>query len=274
MIKKEGKKSHDPGGAAFDRLAPTVVGLSILPKIKARQPDYQNTELSVGSQFILRHPGLTAEINLCKTPEDIAALLRNREADINAFVNVAARSDAACKTVKSNAVARLAAKLGLDESLVAAHVSTRGLHGDAQNLVSLIVNGKAPGCTEPGYNVESAFDALVNGFVQKRADACAAIDSLDMPEDVKNRWKAEYLAHGDMPRLTPAQLFEVAQSIDVNKLKGAFAKELPLKDAAAMLNSVTTKIIADCCKVTGNPRVLANASCWSAGKTCWPMRRD
>ena len=246
--------------AAFNRLAPTAVGLSILPKIKARQPDYQNTELSVGSQFIMRRPGLTAEINLCKTPDDIAAVLQNHEADVNAFVDVAARSDAACKAVKSKAVARLAARLGLDESLVAAHVSTGGLYGDAQNLVSLIVNGKAPGCTEPGYDVEAAFDALVNEFVQKRADACAAIDSLDMPEDVKNRWKAEYLAHADMPQLTPAQLFEVAQSIDVNKLKGAFAKELPLKIAAAMLNNTTTTIIADCCRVTGNPRVLANAS--------------
>ena len=246
--------------AAFNRLTPTALGLFILPKIKARQPDIQNTELSVGSQFILRHPGLTAEINRCKTSDDIAAVLRNHEADINAFVDVAARSDAACKTVKSKAVARLAAKLGLDESLVAAHVSTRKLYGDAQNLVSSIMNGEAPGCTEPGYDVEAAFDALVNEFVQKRADVCAAIDSLDMPEDLRNRWKAEYIAHGDMPLLTPAQLFEVAQSIDVDKLKGAFSKEIPLKDAVAMLNGVTTKIISDCCRVTGNPHVLANAS--------------
>ena len=248
------------GGAAFERLATNAVGLAILPKIKARHPDYQNTELSVGSQFMARQPGLQAEINLCKTPDEIAAVLRNREAAINTFVDIAVRSDAACKTVKDKAVAKLATRLGLDERLVEAHVSTRGLSGDAQNLVSAIVNGKAPGCTEPGYDVEAAFDALVDEFVQKRVDACNAIDQLDLAEGVKNRWKAEFLAHADMPRLTPAQLFEVAQSIDVNKFKTAFGKDLPLPIAAAMLNNITNKIIADCGRVTGNPRVLANAS--------------
>ena len=42
------------GGAAFERLATNAVGLAILPKIKARHPGYQNTELSVGSQFMAR----------------------------------------------------------------------------------------------------------------------------------------------------------------------------------------------------------------------------
>ena len=248
------------GRAAFERLATTAVGESIITKIKARQPGFKLTELSVGSQFMARHPGLMAEINICANPNDIAAVLRNHEAEIDAFVDIAARSDAACQTVQSKAVANLAARLNLDVRLGEAHVATGGLSAAAQNLAAAIMNGKAPGCMEPGYDVEAAFDALVNKFVQERADACAAIDSLELPEDVKNRWKAEYVAHRDMPLLTPAQLFEVAQSIDVNKLKSAFAKGLPLKVAVATLANITKDIIRDCNRVTGNPRVLANAS--------------
>ncbi|MBO7688298.1 MAG: hypothetical protein J6V72_18085, partial [Kiritimatiellae bacterium] len=109
---------------AFDRLATTTAGAFILAKVKARDPGMEYTKLSIGSQFEMRHPGLLAEIRLCKNPGDIAIVLQNHEAEINAFVDVAVRSNAAFKVVEANAQARLAVALGLNDRLVALHVST------------------------------------------------------------------------------------------------------------------------------------------------------
>lgn len=246
-------------GKAFNRLATTTAGAFILAKAKAREPDIGFTNLSMGSQFEMRHPGLLAEIRLCKNPEDVAIVLQNHEAEINAFVDVAVRSNAAYKVVESKAKAKLAAALGLDARLVASHVSTDRLSEAAKTLTSEIMRGEAPGCREPGYNVEAAFDALVDEFVQKRAEAYAGIESLDLPEDVKNRWKADCIANRDMPLLTPAQLFEVARSIDVRKLEGALSKGMPTKLAVEMLNNVSKTVIAEIDRVTGRPHFLANA---------------
>ena len=244
---------------ASNRLAVTTAGAFILAKAKAREPGIRFTALSIGSQFEARHPGLLAEILLCKNPNDIAAVLQNHEADINAFVDVTVRSNAASKLVEAKAQAKLAAALGLDARLVASHVTTDKLRLKAKELTSAIMLGTAPGSQDPGYNVEAAYDALVDKFVQKRAEVYAAIDSLDLPEDVKNRWKADCVGSRVMPLLTPAQLFEVVQSVDVGKLQGALSKGMPTKLAVEMLNNVTKAIIAAIDRVTGTPHFLAKA---------------
>ena len=244
-------------GAAFERLAYKALGAPVLARIQARQPDFALTAPSVGAQFETRHPGILAEIRLCRSPADIAAVLRNHEEQINAFVDLVARSHAACATVESRAKARLAAALGVDPRIVEARVSTGKLFGEAKDLVSRIMHGGAPGSREPGYDVEAAFDALVDEFVQKRIAACAAIDALDLPEDAKNRWKVEYACNREPPPLTPAQLFEVLQSVDARKIEGALSKGLPMKIAVEMLNNVAQTVVAACRTAAGNPRVLA-----------------
>ena len=244
---------------ASNRLAVTTAGAFILAKAKAREPGIRFTALSIGMQFEARHPGLLAEILLCKNPDDIAIVLQNHEAEIDAFVDVTVRSNAACKVVETKAQAKLAAALGLDARLVASHVTTDKLRLEAKELTSAIMLGTAPGSRDPGYNAEAAYDALVDKFVQQRTEVYAAIDSLDLPEDVKNRWKADCVGGRVMPLLTPAQLFEVVQSVDVRKLQGAFSKGMPTKLAVEMLNNVTKTIIAAIDRVTGTPHFLANA---------------
>ena len=246
-------------GKAFERLATTAAGAFIFAKIAARDPEISFTTLSLGAQFEMRHPGLLAEIRGCKNPGEIATVLQNHEAEINAFVDVTVRSNAALKAVEANAKARIATALGLDARLVASHVVTSKLFEEAKSLTSAIMHGEAQGCREPGYNVEAAYEALVNDFVQKRVEAYRAIDSLDLPEDAKNRWKAEYIANRDMPPLPPAQMFAVARSFEENRLIGAFSKGLPTKLAVEVLKSVTKSILADVDRVTGRQRALANA---------------
>ena len=146
---------------ASNRLAVTTAGAFILAKAKAREPGIRFTALSIGSQFEARHPGLLAEILLCKNPDDIAAVLQNHEADINAFVDVTVRSNAASKVVEAKAQAKLAAALGLDARLVASHATTDKRRLEAKELTSAIMLGTAPGSRDPGYNVEAAYDALV-----------------------------------------------------------------------------------------------------------------
>ena len=245
--------------AAFERLACNAVGAHILQKIKERQPDFGATGLSVGTQFKMRHPAFIGDFGLCKSPNDIAGLFANYQADIDAFVDLASRSHAAYKDVPAKVgakLAKLASGQGIDESLFLAHVNTAKLVSAAKDLGSAILNGTAPGSKEHGYNVEAAYGELVDKFVKERADAFAAIDQLDLPEDVKNFWKAEYVAHKDMPVLTPAQMFEASKSIDVDKLLGAFDKGLPIGDALEKMKDVANKFLEDCKEASGNPNVL------------------
>lgn len=243
-------------GKALMRLSANAVGEVILAKVMERAPEVQSTARSIGLQFDVRYPGLLAEISSCKNPIEIAEAIQRHEADIDAFVDVSVRSNAASKTVESKAQEKLASALGLPLRFVAAHVPTDKLREMAKDLTSDIVRGDAPGCREPGYDVEAAYAALVDEFAQKRIDACAAVDSLDLPEDVKNRWKAECTAYSDVPKLTPAQLFEVSKAVDARKIEGAFSKGLPPKIAVEMLNNVAKGIDAAIGRVTGNPRFL------------------
>lgn len=238
---------------SLERLSYNTIGAFILAKVNARGSDISVTAKAIGAQFELRHPGLLTELRNCRNPDEIAAAVQRHEAEIEAFVDIVVRSNAANQSVESKAAAKLAAALGIDTRLVVAHIPTDELCTEAKELSSAIMHGDAPGCKEPGYDVEAAYDALVDKFVQKRVDAYAAIDSLDLPEYVKNHWKAEYISTRSVPKLTPAQLFEVAKSIDPRQLEGALSKGLPLKLAVEMLHNATKTIDDAICKESGNP---------------------
>ncbi len=239
---------------AFNRLAVNTVGSFVLEKAKARDPDIPLTTKSIGSQFNTAHPELLAEIYACKNPEELAAAFQRHEAEINGFVDLIVRSNAADKVVESKATARLATALGLDARLVAAHVPMDKLRSDAGDLTSMIMKGEAPNCRNPGYDVEAAYDALIDEFVQQRAQAYNAIESLDLPQDVKNYWKSVYIGSRNVPKLTPAQLLEISRSIDVNKFASVFGQGLPMKIAVDMLQNIVKAIVDKTGEVTGNAR--------------------
>ena len=240
---------------ALERLAAQVSGNYILTKAKARAPEITNTAHSIGAQFETRHPGLQARITQCANPAEVEAVFQDYETQINAFVDVIVRSNAADKAVQSKATEKLASSLGLDARFVAAHIPMDDLCTKAKSLTSFIAAGTAPGCKDQGYNVEAAYDALVDEFVQKRLDACAAIDSLDLPDDVKNRWKAEYTSYSKVPPIPPAQLLEMSKVFNANvgTLKDAISNGLSPQDAAEALKNIVKTLNDTISSVTGNP---------------------
>ncbi|MCR5379740.1 MAG: hypothetical protein K6G44_02050 [Lentisphaeria bacterium] len=240
---------------ALERLATEVSGNFILAKAKARTPEISNTARSIGAQFEARHPGLHTRITQCTNPAEVEAVFQDYETQINAFVDLIVRSNAADKAVESKATAKLAAALGLDARFIAAHVPMDDLCAKARSLTSDIAAGTAPECKDQGYDVEAAYDALIDEFVQKRLDACAAIDSLDLPDDVKNRWKAEYTSYSKVPPIPPAQLLEVSKVFNANvgALKDAISSELSPQDAAKALKNIVKTLNDTISSVTGNP---------------------
>ena len=241
---------------ASERLAGEVAGRFILAKIKALAPEISGTARSIAAQFEVRHPGLQADIAGCANPDEIAAALHNHEEQIDAFVDLVVRSNAAEKAVEAKATAKLASALGLDGRFVAAHVPTDELRGAARNLTTRIAAGTAPGSKDPGYDVEAAYDALVDAFVQKRLNACAAIDSLDLPADVKNRWKAEYISYHNVPPITPAQLFEVTKVLQgsASALQAILSGGMSPQETAEALDGIARTVNHVIREATGNPR--------------------
>ena len=250
--------------AAFANLAParlaaTAAGSHLIAKVQAFDPDIPFGEIMLATQYDKAHPGFLDAIANCKNPGEIDALFQQHEEAFNGFAEVTARAYAAQKAVEARARERLAAELGLDARFVALHIPMDELREKAKDLTSDIMNGSAPGSREPGFNLESAYDEVLNRFVQERKTAWDAVNALpaqQVPEGVKNRWKAEYLSYRSVPPITPQQLLAVADAVDAGKIMQAFGKGLPTGLAVAMLSNVNESICAAIRQATNDPNFL------------------
>jgi len=241
------------------RLAATAAGEHILSKAREVAPDCTSLPAPLAFQFDKRNPGFLDSLCACRDAAGVAAVLAGRTEEIASFADLLVRSEAAAKDVKERAAAKLADALGLERGLVLAHVPFAPLRKAADFLSDAILQGTAEGSKEPGYDVEGAFEALVDDFVSHRIAACREIDTLDMPEAAKNRWKADYTGNSGRPRLTPSQLLQVAREVDFRKIEGALSRGMPMKIAAAMLENFAQSVQDAAIRATGNPDVFADA---------------
>ena len=240
-----GEIRNELAGKASRSLAIKVVGSHLLEKAsRPGAPALSFGELTLATQYDKRHPGFLAKIENCKTPDEITAVLQEHEAEIDRFADLTARGYAAQRNVVANAKARLAAELGMDERFVDIHIPMGELREKAGDLTRDIMGGTAPGSMDPGFDLQAAYDAIVNEFVQERKNAYNSVNALQqqLPENVKNRWQADYVTNYRVPPLTPGQLLEVANVIDAGKIMGAFSKGLPTSVAVAALNNVNERI--------------------------------
>ena len=248
-------------GVVYNRLAAIAAGTHLLAKIKQLDPNINFSAQSIGLQFDMGHPGLLDEIVNCKNPEEIATVFQHHDEEMNTFVNVAVRSNAYNMDVKTKASQKLAEALGLDARLVAAHVDMSDLGDNARNLNTSIMHGTAPGCQEPGYNVEAAYDALIDKFVQERVEAYTAVDALtELSDEVKNRLKAEYISYSNIPPIAPGVLLEIAKTIDADKIVDALKTGRPLTEAVNMLHDVNKTLSDTIRQMTGDQDFFQKAS--------------
>ena len=232
-------------GKASRNLTIKVVGSHILAKVRQQPNAPANSfgEQTLATQYDKRHPGFLGRIENCQTPDEIAAALREHEEEINALADLAARGYAAQINAVPNAKARLAAELGMDERFVDIHIPMGELREKASDLTRDIMSGTAPGSRDPGFDLQAAYDAIVNQFVQERKNAYNSVNALQqLPDGVKNRWQADYVTNYRVPPLTPEQLIAAADVIDARKIMGAFSKGLPTGVAVAALNNVNERI--------------------------------
>lgn len=243
---------------AHDNLAAKTLGKFICQKFAARGAEIDVIPHTIGYQFDQRNPGLLAQIKACQTLPEIEALLQAHEAEINAFADIVIRNEAAFDAVDRKVNEKLAEAFGLDSRFVKTHFVTNDLEAKMRDLSNAIRMGEAPGSKEPGYDVEGAYDALIDDFVQKRVDAYNAVDALDLPTDVKNRWKADFTAFDKVPAITSAKLLEAVGKININKLNFAFDIALAdnglLRGPAKMFTEIAQDINVALGEVTGNPQ--------------------
>lgn len=244
----------------YNRLAAITAGAHLLAKIKQHDPNFGFSEQSIGSQFDLRHPGFLNEIVNCKNSEEINNVFQRYDMEMNEFVNVTVRNNAYNKEVKAKASQKLAEALGLDVRLMAAHLDMSELCDKAKNLHTSIIQGDAPGCKEPGYNVEAAYDELIDKFVQERIEAYTAVDALtELSEEVKNRLKAEYIAYSYNLPIAPGVLLEIAKTIDVDKIVDALKAGRQMTEAVNMLHDVNKTLSNTICQMTGDQNFFQKA---------------
>ena len=135
-------------GKASRNLTIKVVGSHILEKVRQQPNAPANSfgEQTLATQYDKRHPGFLGRIENCKTPDEIAAALQLHEAEINGFADVTALGYAAQRNVVSDAKARLAAELGMDERFVDIHIPMGELREKVGDLTRDIMGGTAS-CT-------------------------------------------------------------------------------------------------------------------------------
>ena len=228
---------------AWKMLATKVAGTAILEKVKKLAPGIDCNPLALATKFNARQSGLLDDIYASKNPDDVAAAIRKYETDIDAFAAAFARTRSAADGAVAKAQGLLAKELGLDARFVGEHVPTDSLASAAEELFGRIMDGTEPGSRDAGYNVEAAFDRIVDNFVKERVDAWKAIESLnDLPKVAKDYWKSMYLSEIEMPKITPAQLLAAVDAIDVGKFESALSKGMPSDVAVAQIRNIVDKI--------------------------------
>jgi len=237
---------------AADRIAANLLGNRILELAGGPQPGGGLAPHALGMLFDKRVPDSLRFLGHFTTaPSSVDMFLSGVAAgNLKAFASLFSRGRAAAASAETAAAGKLAGRLGLDARLVAAHFPLADLRRDADDLLADILAGRAPGSKEEGYDVQAAFDKLVDSFVSRHADTHRAVDALGLPDDLAGLWKAEF-AGNRLPEVTPAQLLEAAKTLDTAKVKAALAQGLTVREGVTLLAEVADSLAEAIGKAAG-----------------------
>ena len=187
------------------------------------------TPLSQGALMAKRHPEIAQELCACNTSAEVAQVLDRHAAKFSALVETRRAINEAMAAAEDSCHERLATALGMNKCLVSSMVETVLLTNDIMDSGNQMLVGTFPGCKEPGFNAKAALKKLSDDFVNDRMGYLAEIDSLNIDDGAKQRWKASVLNARSLPVLRPAQVMQLAGAVNLRKLEGALGDGIPVK---------------------------------------------
>ncbi len=219
-----------------------VVGQKFLAMCKAANVKPGGTANSQGILALNCFPEIGEELSACKTQAEVAQVLEKHSGKLAGLVQTRKALNEALDTVKPSISGRIADAMGMNKFLASSIIHTQRVENKLDKLAGEIIEGKAPGCKEPGFDVKAALTKVVDDFVNERTSYMSEIDALDIDEGVKQRWKASVLNADSLPAMRPAKLLAVAGAIDTGKLEGALDSGLPLRLKCAIFSDMSKSV--------------------------------
>lgn len=150
---------------------------------------------NIGHQLLKRLPGLSERLEGCTSRDAVKAILDEHQDAIKDLIALQMKLEAhSGANIINKAAEKLAKFLDKPVDKVAKFASFNRLKLQASDLVSAIYDGKLEGADKPDFDIDAAFDKLVDDFVKERQDVFNEIDGLEgVSPKVKLAWKNEVL---------------------------------------------------------------------------------
>lgn len=180
--------------------------------------------------FMRRNPAFAKEIADAKSPREIAGVVASHIKEVNGYLALKAKLDAHSDEMLLDCAAqKIAASLNMDVASVRQRLPSSRLESKAEELRNNILSGKHPGCMEAGFDIDAAFDGVVDRFVSEYVPVMKEIDAIDgLSDKVKSAWKNILLTVQKPAELQVAKLAKIVAG-------GNFAGEL--RDALSAAGS-------------------------------------
>ena len=166
--------------------------------------------VSQATQYAKMNPGAVADIIACDTPEAALAAARRHEDDIVAKMQLHIDAGNARAELPARAAAMIAESTGMDVAYIVARLNTDKLLDKARAVVDNIDAGKVEGVGKPGFDVKTAFQGVLDEFVNSRLAIMKEIDNLDgLSDDLKRKWKNLVISTYKAEKLNPAKIHKL-----------------------------------------------------------------
>lgn len=161
--------------------------------------------------FMRRNPAFAKEIADAKSPQEIAGVVASHIKEVNDYLALKAKLDAhSDEMLLDRAAQKIAASLNMDIASVRQRLPSSRLESKAGDLRSDILDGKHPGCMEADFNINAAFDEVVDRFVSEYMPVMKEIDAIDgLSDKVKSAWKNILLTVQKPAELQVAKLAKI-----------------------------------------------------------------
>lgn len=161
--------------------------------------------------FMRRNPAFAKEIADAKSPQEIAGVVASHIKEVKDYLALKAKLDAhSDEMLLDRAAQKIAASLNMDVASVRQRLPSSRLESKAGDLRSDILDGKHPGCMEADFDIDAAFDEVVDRFVSEYVPVMKEIDAINgLSDKVKSAWKNILLTVQKPAELQVAKLAKI-----------------------------------------------------------------
>ncbi len=190
-----------------------------------------------------RHPDMMERLKSVRTPAEAKARLAEFGEHIAGAVRLHVQCRQALGKVGDWAREGLAAWMGVPASVMAGKaIELKQLTKKAEKLMAQIEKGEVAPAGEDG--IEAAFRDLAGQFVEERVRYLKKVDALNLPADVKDEMKANFLLVDKIEDVNIDFIVAEAARIDVGELEGLLRGNRPKEQVYAAMRKLSNQIDA------------------------------